>query len=56
MMMIAVVIKNAGLDVTSVGGGGITGVLILQECQTKRNRGSVQHAPKSRSLVLLSCL
>ena len=32
-VMTVVVIRSAGLDVTSVGGGGTTGVESLQECQ-----------------------
>lgn len=32
-VMTAAAIRSAGLDVISVGGGGTTGVEILQECQ-----------------------
>ena len=32
-MLTVAVIRSAGLDVTSAGGGGTTGVETLQECQ-----------------------
>ena len=47
---IAAVTKNAGLVVTSVGDGGITGVPAFQKCQTphwKKTHGNVQYAETS---------
>ena len=59
-VMTVAVVRSDESDVTSVGGGGTTGVETLQKCQIPHNRREHMEVPNmhqvySKPLILLSC-